>query len=150
MYQSRIKNAKKRAGRLDRNRVLLEPEDGQDYAIVEAMLGNGRVSALCGDGTKRVARIRGSMRKSGNKVIIEPRDLVLVALREYEDDKADLVHKYTLDEVHDIIKWKILPDVLQKALTRHDLMGGEGEEDDEGEGVVFADGEAGDFDITAI
>lgn len=146
MYQSRLKNAKKRAQRQDRNRTLLEPEDGQDYAIVESMLGNGRLSALCGDGQTRVARIRGSMRKGGGKVIVGKQDLIIVALRDYQADAADVIHKFNLDEVHDIIKWNLLPPVLQKALTRSDFLADE--EEDNG-GILFAE-DARDVDIGAI
>lgn len=136
MYQSRIKNAKKRTGRQERGRMLVEPDDSQSYAVVESMLGNGRLSALCEDGQTRIARIRGSMRKAGGKVIIEPRDLIVVALRDYEDDKADVIHKYTLDEVHEILKWNVLPAPLRKALTRSEFMAGD---EDEEEHVVFGD-----------
>jgi len=36
MYQSRLKNAKKRAQRQDRNRAIAEPEDGQDTRSLRA------------------------------------------------------------------------------------------------------------------
>lgn len=118
--------------------MLVEPDDSQSYAVVESMLGNGRLSALCEDGQTRIARIRGSMRKAGGKVIIEPRDLIVVALRDYEDDKADVIHKYTLDEVHEILKWNVLPAPLRKALTRSEFMAG-ADDDEEEEHVVFGD-----------
>ena len=38
-------------------------EDGQEYAQVIKMLGNGRLEAMCFDGEKRLAHIRGKMRK---------------------------------------------------------------------------------------
>lgn len=44
-------------------------EDGQEYGQVTKMLGNGRLEALCFDGEKRLAHIRGKMRK---KVSIVP------------------------------------------------------------------------------
>ena len=135
MYQSRIKNAKKRTGRQERGRMLVEPDDSQSYAVVQAMLGNGRLSAICEDGKTRIARIRGSMRKGGGKVIIEPRDLIVVALREYEDDKGDVIHKYTLEEVHEILKWNVLSAALRRALTRSEFQG----DDDDEDHVVFTE-----------
>ena len=60
------------------------------------MLGNGRVEAQCFDGTKRLAHIRGKMRK---KVWINQGDIVLLSLRDFQDDKADVIVKYTPDEV---------------------------------------------------
>jgi initiation factor 1A len=47
----------------DDKRELVFREDGQEYAQVVKMLGNGRLEALCFDGEKRLAHIRGKMRK---------------------------------------------------------------------------------------
>ena len=47
----------------DDKRELVFKEDGQEYAQVIKMLGNGRIEALCFDGEKRLAHIRGKMRK---------------------------------------------------------------------------------------
>ncbi len=44
-------------------RELIFKEDGQEYALVTKMLGNGWVEANCVDGTKRLAHIRGAFRK---------------------------------------------------------------------------------------
>ncbi|CAL0321442.1 unnamed protein product [Lupinus luteus] len=45
------------------NRELGFKEDGQEYAQVIRMLGNGRCEAMCIDGTKRLCHIRGKMHK---------------------------------------------------------------------------------------
>lgn len=60
------------------------------------MLGNGRLEAQCFDGEKRLAHIRGKMRK---KVWINQGDIILISLREFQDDKADVIVKYTVEEV---------------------------------------------------
>ena len=54
------------------------------------MLGNGRLEAFCMDGVKRLCHIRGKMRK---KVWVNTGDVVLVGLREYQDEKADVILK---------------------------------------------------------
>lgn len=54
------------------------------------------MEAQCFDGTKRLAHIRGKMRK---KVWINQGDIVLLSLRDFQDDKADVIVKYTPDEV---------------------------------------------------
>lgn len=59
------------------------------------MLGNGRLEAQCFDGEKRLALIRGKMRK---KVWINTGDIILLSLREFQDEKADVIQKYTPDE----------------------------------------------------
>lgn len=59
------------------------------------MLGNGRLEAQCFDGEKRLAHIRGKLRK---KVWINTGDIILLSLREFQDEKADVIQKYTADE----------------------------------------------------
>ncbi len=44
-------------------RELVFKEDGQEYATVTKMLGNGYVQVQCCDGEVRMAHIRGTFRK---------------------------------------------------------------------------------------
>ncbi|PIK47996.1 Eukaryotic translation initiation factor 1A, X-chromosomal [Apostichopus japonicus] len=44
-------------------RELVFKDDGQEYAQVLKMLGNGRLEAQCFDGVKRLCHIRGKLRK---------------------------------------------------------------------------------------
>ena len=74
---------------------LVFKEDGQEYAQVAKMLGNGYVEAQCFIGEKRIAHIRGKMRK---KVWITQGDIILVSLREFQDGKGDIILKYNADE----------------------------------------------------
>ena len=62
-------------------RELVFKEDGQEYAQVIKMLGNGRLEAMCFDGVKRLCHIRGKLRK---KVWINQSDIILVGLRDYQ------------------------------------------------------------------
>ena len=84
-------------------RELLFKEDGQIYGVVEDMLGNNRVRVKCTDLETRVCTIRGNMRK---RVWICKGDWVLVSLREFEttDQKGDVIHKYTLNEVRQLVQ----------------------------------------------
>jgi translation initiation factor 1A len=52
-----------RKGDVADKRELQFKEDGQDYAIIEKMLGNGWLGVVCSDGVKRMAHIRGAFRK---------------------------------------------------------------------------------------
>jgi translation initiation factor 1A len=71
------------------------------------MLGNGRVEAQCFDGNKRLGTIRGKMRK---KVWINQGDIILVGLREFQDDKCDVILKYNADEARNLKAYGELPD----------------------------------------
>ncbi|KAF7250964.1 Eukaryotic translation initiation factor 1A, Y-chromosomal [Varanus komodoensis] len=88
-------------------RELVFKEDGQEYAQVIKMLGNGRLEALCFDGVKRLCHIRGKLRK---KVWINTSDIILVGLRDYQDNKADVILKYNADEARSLKAYGELPE----------------------------------------
>jgi len=88
-------------------RELVFKEDGQEYAQVVKMLGNGRLEALCFDGTKRQCHIRGKLRK---KVWINQGDIILIGLRDYQDAKADVILRYNPDEARSLKSYGELPD----------------------------------------
>ncbi|KAJ3194940.1 Eukaryotic translation initiation factor 1A, X-chromosomal [Entophlyctis luteolus] len=105
------KNRKKGKGEGDGDkRELLFKEEGQEYAFVTKMLGNGWVEAQCMDGEKRLGHIRGAFRK---KVWINAGDLILLGLRDYQDNKADIILKYTPDEARMLKSYGELPDSVK-------------------------------------
>lgn len=71
------------------------------------MLGNGRLEASCFDGEKRLAHIRGKLRK---KVWINQGDIILLSLRDYQDDKGDVILKYNADEARSLKAYGELPE----------------------------------------
>ena len=78
---------------------LIFKEDGQDYALVTDMLGHGRCyTKAYSDGICRLSVIRGIMRKK-SKYFIRKGDTVLIGLRDYQDEKSDIIHLYSEDDV---------------------------------------------------
>jgi translation initiation factor 1A len=71
------------------------------------MLGNGRLQAVCFDGESRLAHIRGKLRK---KVWINQGDIILLSLRDYQDEKGDVIMKYTSDEARSLKAYGELPE----------------------------------------
>lgn len=136
MYKSDIRDRKRRGDKGD-DRELVLPDGGQRYALVRAALGNGRMTLLCEDGQERTGHIRGSMRHSRKKVPIRNGDLVLVALRDYQPDKMDIVHKYTHKECAKMQMLKMLPARLHRALSVADHQALDDDADEEY--VVFGD-----------
>lgn len=104
------KNRRRGKNESDEKRELIFKEDGQEYAQVLRMLGNGRLEAYCMDGVKRLCHIRGKMRK---KVWVNTGDIVLVGLREYQDEKADVILKYMADEARSLKAYGELPDNIR-------------------------------------
>merc|ERR1711985_114884 len=91
-------------------RELIFKEDGQEYAQVLTMLGGGRLEALCFDGVKRLCGIRGKMRK---RVWIGAGDIVLVGLRDFQDERADVILKYSSDEARNLKAYGELPETAK-------------------------------------
>lgn len=81
-----------------------------EYAQVTRMLGNGRLEAFCFDGVNRLCHIRGKLRK---RVWIGVGDIVLLGLREFQDQKADIILKYDGDEARSLKTYGELPDTVQ-------------------------------------
>ena len=131
------KKGKKGGGDHER-RDLEYKEDGQEYAQVTKMLGDGRCALQCYDGIARVGLIRGTMRR---RVWINAGDIVLIGLRDFEEDKADIIHKYTTDEARQLQAFGELPATAKINQTNFDMeMDGEGEgEADEDFGFVIDD-----------
>ncbi|KAJ6095307.1 Translation initiation factor 1A (eIF-1A) [Penicillium sp. IBT 16267x] len=105
-------------------RELVFKEEGQEYAQVVKMLGNGRLEALCFDGEKRLAHIRGKLRK---KVWINQGDIILLSLRDYQDEKGDVIMKYTADEARSLKAYGELPEHAK--INETDTYGAEGADD---------------------
>lgn len=84
------------------------------------MLGNGRVKIMCEDGITRIGRIRGSMRQYKNKVIIKAMDLILISKRDYEDDKVDIIHKYSPEDSSLLYTENELPEKIAKIYQNRD------------------------------
>jgi len=123
----------------DDKRELVFREDGQQYAQVIKMLGNGRIEAQCFDGEKRIAHIRGKMRK---KVWINQGDIVLLSLRDFQDEKADVIVKYTSDEARNLKTYGELPETAK--INETDTFHAEDEE------CIFEFGEDGQVDVDDI
>lgn len=91
-------------------RELVLKDEGQEYAQVTKMLGNGRLTANCFDGKERMCHIRGKMIK---RIWINLNDVILISLRDFQDDKADVIMKYSEDEARALKANGHLPNVTK-------------------------------------
>ena len=109
-------------------RELVFKEEGQEYAQILKMLGNGRVEAQCVDGEKRLCHIRGKLRK---KVWINVGDIVLVGLRDFQDEKGDIILKYNPDECRSLKAYGELPSNIQVNEGGGDVGDGDGDDSED-------------------
>lgn len=119
------KKSRRGANNTGSSRALLIKEEGQEYAQITKILGNGHFECRCFDGQNRLGKIRGKMHK---KIWIEMGNLVLIGLREYQDNKGDIFHKFSDEECRKLKNLGELPT---------DLIVKEDKEIDEDEGCSF-------------
>jgi len=141
----------KRKGKRNKNkdqekREIRFKDVGEEYGQVRKILGNCRVEVYCFDGKVRLTHVRGKFKK---RIWINKDDFVLVGLREYQDDKGDVIHKYTPDEARLLRSWGEI--TADKAVFDDDLDDSGNEKNDElgnpeGEAPGEADSESDDDD----
>ncbi|GJR67813.1 eukaryotic translation initiation factor 1A [Tanacetum coccineum] len=104
----------------DEKRELEFKKEGQEYGQVLRMLGNGRCEVLCSDETTRLSHICGKLYK---KVWISAGDIVLVCVRDYQDTKADIVHRYYHREARSLKAYGELPESMTWRKNKGNLVG---------------------------
>ena len=135
----KFKKKKDDGGGGDDLKNIIFRELDQEYAQVTALLGNCRLRLNCIDGKTRIGKIRGAIRK---KSWISMNDVVLVSLRDFEDDKCDVLLLYKPQEVIYLQKLGEIPssiktsDKIDTDETNQDLgidFGDKNDDDDEDE-----------------
>ena len=112
-------------------KTLRLKEEGQEYAQITKCLGNCRFTVMCFDGKERMATMCGGMRK---RRFVNQNDIVLVSLREWQDEKCDIIDNYD-DNLTKKLKSKgLVPDSIKLDSDKpNDL-----DIDDDNMGFVFS------------
>jgi translation initiation factor 1A len=105
------KNAKSKRTKKDDDMqikvVATLKEDEQEYGKVTKLLGNRRVECECFDGKTRICRIRPGLKRK--KQIVKVDSIVLISLRNFQDEKADILTVYTPDQIKKLQKMAEIP-----------------------------------------
>ena len=109
MYQTSIRNKKqkKNLNNSYNNDYNLDINN-EEYAIIIKVLGNCRLMVFTNSGNECIGIIRGSLRKFSKRILIEKGDIVVVSIRDYQNSKVDIVHKFNREQIQLLIKEKIL------------------------------------------
>jgi len=130
------KHRRKSKGETTQSVDIAYKSPGQEYAQITKSIGNGFMEVSCflesGNITKR-AHIRGKLRK---RVRMVPGDIVLISLREYQDETCDIVCKYSSHEARLLHARKQLPENIDisntdTAVVNNDQISFQEEVDDE-------------------
>jgi initiation factor 1A len=101
----KAKNSKSKSNGDTSKRIMEFKADSEQYARVEKLLGDRRVSVILPDNSTILARIAGRLRKQ--RITIG--DIVLISFRSFQDDKSDLIHVYSKHEVAQLILQEEIP-----------------------------------------
>jgi translation initiation factor 1A len=93
---------------------MLFADDDQVYALVTKAFGDARFQLESFDGLQRLGIVRGNMKNSKKrKILVRCGDIVLVSLRRFEADKADIIHRYTVLETEMMKRKGIIPSNME-------------------------------------
>ena len=79
----------------------------QDYCLMVKMLGDRRISVQLPDGSFKMAIIPGRFRKRN---WMKPGDILLASFREFQTNKIDIIHKYTIEEARKLVLYQEIPE----------------------------------------
>ncbi|MGB9636015.1 MAG: translation initiation factor eIF-1A [Thermoplasmata archaeon] len=79
------------------------------FALAHQLLGSTHIRVICEDGKSRLGRIPGKMRK---KKWIRENELLIVRPWSFEDEKADIVHRYSKTQAVNLSRKGKLPPII--------------------------------------
>lgn len=102
--------AQMESGGGDRIRVPLPNRKVNEmFAIADQILGGRRVRAVCEDGETRLSRIPGKMRR---RQWVREGDLIVIQPWEFQDEKANVVMRYTKTQSLYLSRKGVLPEIV--------------------------------------
>ena len=104
------KKHKRNKSQNTRAKPLRYKEEDQQYAQIKKCQGNCRFQLFVFDGKERLGILCGAMRK---RKFVNLMDVVLVSLREFEDEKCDIIDVYDDNQVRQLKSEKEIPESIK-------------------------------------
>ncbi len=79
------------------------------FAIADRLLGGSRINVICEDKKSRMARIPGKMKR---KARVRAGDLLIIKPWEIQDEKADVVFRYSRTQASSLSRRRMLPEEI--------------------------------------
>jgi translation initiation factor 1A len=114
--------------------VLSSNVEGTSYGQVIKVLGDCNFTVLCFDGRERLCHVRKSTKRKQKGNRAENDSIVLVGLRDYQDEKGDIIYIYTKEQVSILKRMHEIPTVTS---SNPDTMDDDDNDNDEDNGFVF-------------
>ena len=100
-----------------KTRDLELKENMEEYAKVISLLGDRKITVRLPHGTDILGVIPGKMKR---RCMINVDDVIIVGIREFQQDKVDVLHKYKEDEVRKLIQYGEIPESFGKSAASLD------------------------------
>lgn len=113
------KNAKNKSSSTPQKRVMIFKDDMQEYGQMIKALGDRRVTVMLTDKTEIMAIIPGRFRK---RCWFKAGDIIIVARRDFQQDKFDVIHKYTEDEVKILLRQYEIPEFFKDSSVQEETV----------------------------
>ena len=104
--KKRGKNSKNKKGAVATKRAIEFKDAMQEYVVMTKMLGDRRIMVRLPDATEKLAIIPGRFRK---RCWMKAGDVLLASYREFQDNKLDIIHKYTPEEARQLVNFEEIP-----------------------------------------
>lgn len=79
------------------------------FAIADQLLGASKIKVMCEDGKSRLGRIPGKLKK---RMWMREGDLVIIRPWEFQDEKADILYRYTRTQAAYLNRRKAIPESI--------------------------------------
>lgn len=79
---------------------------GELFGVAEQLLGASKIKVMCADGKSRLGRIPGKIKK---RMWIREGDLVIIRPWQFQNEKADIVYRYTKTQASYLGRRRMLP-----------------------------------------
>jgi translation initiation factor 1A len=91
-------------------RVRLPRQNKREmFGIADQLLGASKIKVMCADGNSRMGRIPGKLKK---RMWMREGDLLIIRPWEFQDDKADIVYRYTRTQASYLNRKKAIPETI--------------------------------------
>ena len=84
-----------------------DPRNREMFAIADSLLGASRIKVVCADGQSRMGRIPGKLKK---RMWMRPGDLVIIKPWDFQDEKCDVLYRYTRTQAVHLAKRNLIPE----------------------------------------
>ena len=81
-------------------------KEGEMFGIADQLLGASKIRVMCEDGTSRVGRIPGKIKK---RMWIREGDLLIISVWDFQPDKCDVRFRYTKTQAVNLSKRNKVP-----------------------------------------